>query len=344
LLIGAMIPTTGADARSGEQSAAATAYTVQDLGVTAGAIAVYAEALNDNGQVAGSMVVDPCCDVRAFLWTAGTMKDLSVYLPRGQSSSASYATGISPSGVVSGGVDAFTAPNTSTICGFVLQGSRAQCGTKAYVLNDVNDTRTAVGHGKGPDVCIAAKSVKGRTVRLLPSFGECLSDAMAINASGQIVGQVEVPSGSGHAALWEGSSVRDLGTLGGCDSWATDINDAGMIVGRSAPAGQCGALYKGFRWSNGRMTLLPPLPGFATSHAAAVNSSGATVGHSVQALSNETRAVVWDARNRISDLNALLPPGSGWFLVVANDINASGQIVGTGVHDGQTRGFLLTPV
>jgi probable HAF family extracellular repeat protein len=43
------------------------------------------------------------------------------------------------------------------------------------------------------------------------------------------------------------------------------------------------------------------------------------------------------------DLNELIPTGSGWELKEATDINDSGQIVGYGVKDGQTRAFLLTP-
>ncbi len=43
------------------------------------------------------------------------------------------------------------------------------------------------------------------------------------------------------------------------------------------------------------------------------------------------------------DLNSLLPPGSGWVLGQATGINDSGQIVGEGIINGQTHGFLLSP-
>jgi hypothetical protein len=45
------------------------------------------------------------------------------------------------------------------------------------------------------------------------------------------------------------------------------------------------------------------------------------------------------------DLNTLLVPDdvSNWVLTGAIDINDAGQIVGTGLHDGQVRGFLLSP-
>ena len=46
---------------------------------------------------------------------------------------------------------------------------------------------------------------------------------------------------------------------------------------------------------------------------------------------------------KIKDLNKMIPAGSGWVLTIASGINAAGQIVGMGTHNGKTRGFLLTP-
>jgi hypothetical protein len=46
----------------------------------------------------------------------------------------------------------------------------------------------------------------------------------------------------------------------------------------------------------------------------------------------------------MQDLNALIPPASGWELVEAFDVNEGGQIVGIGRHTGRTRAFLLSPV
>ena len=43
------------------------------------------------------------------------------------------------------------------------------------------------------------------------------------------------------------------------------------------------------------------------------------------------------------DLNTLLPPGCGWILTKANDINDNGWITGEGYINGQTRAYLLVP-
>jgi probable HAF family extracellular repeat protein len=45
----------------------------------------------------------------------------------------------------------------------------------------------------------------------------------------------------------------------------------------------------------------------------------------------------------MTDLNTLLVPGQNWRLDAARAISDQGQIVGTGLHDGQPRAFLLTP-
>lgn len=43
----------------------------------------------------------------------------------------------------------------------------------------------------------------------------------------------------------------------------------------------------------------------------------------------------------MTNLNNLLPNGSGWVLIDAWDINNSGHVVGYGTRNGYTRAFLL---
>lgn len=50
-----------------------------------------------------------------------------------------------------------------------------------------------------------------------------------------------------------------------------------------------------------------------------------------------------DARG-LRDLNTLIPPGSGWELFAANDINDAGQIVGYGRRGESLRAYRLTPL
>ena len=45
----------------------------------------------------------------------------------------------------------------------------------------------------------------------------------------------------------------------------------------------------------------------------------------------------------MQDLNDLIPPNSGWVLILANAINNKGEITGYGTIDGANHAFLLTP-
>ena len=82
--------------------------------------------------------------------------------------------------------------------------------------------------------------------------------------------------------------------------------------------------------------------GGPNSRAEGINENGKVVGTAHDA-SGAARAFVY-AAGLMSDLNAMIPPNSGWTLQIAMAVNDSGQIVGNGTApDGNTRAFLLTP-
>ena len=73
-----------------------------------------------------------------------------------------------------------------------------------------------------------------------------------------------------------------------------------------------------------------------------LNDAGWAVGYcSDSAKPNSSYAFVYDG-SKTTDLNTLIS-ASGWTLDVANAINTSGQIVGTGTLNGTPTSFLLTP-
>lgn len=72
----------------------------------------------------------------------------------------------------------------------------------------------------------------------------------------------------------------------------------------------------------------------------AVNSSHVVIGS--KTVSGVEHAATWQD-GTITDLNTLLPKGSGWQLQRATAINDNGDIAGIGTHEGKTRIFLLKP-
>jgi probable HAF family extracellular repeat protein len=137
------------------------------------------------------------------------------------------------------------------------------------------------------------------------------------------------------AVLWQAGARQDLGMLPGhTSSQARGINGVGHVVGWSGTTE--GAESHAVLWINGEPQDLGTLRGDVSSQALAVNAAGQVVGWS------GSRAFVWQG-GAMTDLNSLMPAGSGWVLTRATAINDAGQIAGTGLLDGQVRAFLLTP-
>ena len=174
----------------------------------------------------------------------------------------------------------------------------------------------------------------------LGTLGGPYSAAYAVGASGTVVGKADAEDGSTHAFAWTDSGgLTDLGTLGGANSAAYAVSSAGAVAGVSE-TGSNGTRH-GFLSVSGQMQDLAPLPGMDSSAAYAVNSLSQAVGTS-QTAAGGKRATLWQ-NGKPTDLNALLPSHSGWFLTEARAINDHGQIAGQGLWNGKPCAFLLTP-
>jgi probable HAF family extracellular repeat protein len=139
---------------------------------------------------------------------------------------------------------------------------------------------------------------------------------------------------------------------GAAGSSADDLNDAGQLVGSPGVGGmhRVHGAGRAFLYDSGTGTTtdIGTLPGYDNSYAAAINNAGQVVGSAWLPDSEADlirRAFLYDHRTGvISDLNDLIPQGTGWDLMDAFDISDVGQIVGQGLIDGEMHGFVLTPV
>jgi probable HAF family extracellular repeat protein len=163
-------------------------------------------------------------------------------------------------------------------------------------------------------------------IQEIGTLGGSFSFANDVNESGQVIGYSETQDGFERAFIWDKvNEMQELPTIAGSGTRATAINDLGLVVG-----GEFG--FGGFLWdaTNGIRTI--PIGGYD------INNHGQVVGGPVGDVA------IWDQTNGVQRLVNLIPANSGWEFEIAFSINDDGNIVGFGRLNGQTRGFLMTPI
>jgi hypothetical protein len=124
------------------------------------------------------------------------------------------------------------------------------------------------------------------------------------------------------------------------------INNEGAIAGTwgcglGFPFGQI------FTYRDGRFENLGYVFGESNQRAVlgGINRFGMIVGNAIPSGIEHPQfsPFVYFPGEGFQDLNQVIPSGSGWYLVHAVGINDRGQIVGTGLLNGDWHGFLLTP-
>jgi probable HAF family extracellular repeat protein len=176
--------------------------------------------------------------------------------------------------------------------------------------------------------------------------------ALGINNHGQVVGSSGVCAtiapppyvSADHAVLWEpdGTPV-DVGSGLGGPAGASAINERGDVSGTYLGANGPQA----YVWTPETRKARPLR--LADGFVAAVNTCCKTindrreiVGFMFNADFSQQHAFLWKD-GVMFDLNDLIPKGSPWILQLAAGINASGQIAGQGLINGEVHAFLATP-
>ena len=323
-------------------AAQAPRYTVSDLGPFT------PRGVNEVGQAAGFAIIGG----RGFaVLYDGTLKTIN---PNG----ASYAeaNAVNNNGQVIG-LASFcdivdgNCVNSRTRAFIYQQGAFTIFGTlggRDSVGHDINDAGLAVGSSSTPGTSTdisgstqAFTSGGGPLENLGARMGVGGSTAGAVNSVGQIAGHFSDRNGVGGFLYDSNDGTFSLFQLRGIPS---DINDLKQIVG--GLSGNDDGSGRAFLYAGSALKDLGTLlPAHTFSSARAINNAGQIVGVSSQSFftRQDERAFLYED-GRMLDLNGLIPPGSGWVLNVATDINNHGQIVGLGRLDGQERGFMLTPV
>lgn len=228
-------------------------------------------------------------------------------------------------------------------------------GSSSAVATDINARGNPVGVSAGTAVVFGKQ---GPTA--LPPLDEGVggtSRADAINDRGQVAGFAPATvTGSaspvGQAVLWtprgRGYVAAALERLAPARfARAYDVNARGTTAGEASRDNEAGtSVTRAVRWNGQTIQELPPVSDYRFTRANAVSNNGDVVGHASSFFGFPTidgAAVLWDD-GVAYDLNDLVADADGFVLRSAEDVDERGRITGFGTVEGQTRGFLLTPL
>jgi probable HAF family extracellular repeat protein len=298
----------------------------------------------------------------AFRWVGGRMQDLKTL-----GGTNSSATGAGDEGVAAGIAD--VTGGATSHAAIWYKGAITDLGTLSgpggfSFAQLINDQQQVVGGSTTADGGFHASVWNHGAVLDLGTLpcptSDCVSFGNGINDLGQTVGGSQVSDVPDpvlgfppfHATLWTKGTTEDLGAgpEGSIGSVAFNINNKSQVVGRFAPPDPVEeAVSHAFLWESGVMHDLgvPSGLGDDNSEANSLNDSGQIVGDSgvgfIESYAPD-HALLWQ-NGHWTDLNTLIPADSGYYLIVAFDVNARGQIVVWAVQlsTGNIHAALLTP-
>jgi probable HAF family extracellular repeat protein len=304
-------------------------------------------AINNNGDIIGSAPRPEDSFSSPFVLKAGGAP-LFLNPPASQAAAGAFASAaaLNNAGQVVGNSDngLFTAlewPAGSTTPTDLSQLPTLATSFFNTRATSINDTGLIVGFGQTPGSngdLTKSFTIQGNTVKVLPLLPRGVdADAAAVNSAGTtIVGDADTTTQDAVAVEWVNGAIKKFPALTGTlTSEALAVNASGQAVGAAVLTADGNA--HAVLWANGKATDLR-FPGGGDAEATGINGNGVIVGDSAG------RAFI-DRNGAATDLNTLIPAGSGVTLATAASINGNGVIVGTAVNaQGLNVGYELTPV
>lgn len=203
----------------------------------------------------------------------------------------------------------------------------------------INDSHViAVTSKNGANRVKPGRWTAGILTNIQPALGIANnpSASIAIDDNGAILGGYTTAAGTRGFINESGGAVNsmDIGGIGINYVRPQCLSKTGLVA-----CGYCfdGATDVAFKWTKtGGFEVIPLLPGQTFAYGTECNSNGVVVGWS------DNKCFIY-RNGAVGDLMTLLPPGSGWTaLNTADFINDEGQILGTGIHLGVFKNFLLS--
>jgi len=316
---------------------------LQQFGVSS-----FGSAINDSGQVAGSLQVD-ATTTDPFRYSGGVTSDLGNL--GGQNS-----LGLAINGA--GEVVGWSALDASVYHAFYWNGSALvdlktlaegtpsapYASSLAYA---VSDSGVIVGESQvDGSIGIGTRAfLYNGAMHQLPLPGAySYSAGLSINTQGDLLVRTQIPGNStwiytGYAADGSGGSFTQVPPLDASGSViGAQISDGGVVVGQATPPGDPFSFHA-IRYAGGVTQDLGLMSPWTYSAAAGINDAGLIAGCVYN--DNDERGAIYDGSWH--DLNDLVAPGSGMVIGCAFGINNAGQITGEGLINGEFHAYLLTP-
>ncbi len=335
-------------------TAPAQFYAVTDLGTLGGTNGM-AYGINSHEQIVGTMQTAGG-NYHAFMFDSGRLIDLGTL-----GGSNSWCYGVNDAGWMVGGanlpgtnIHAFLCTNALVNPMLIDLGTLGGTNSFGCMIAPHGDM---VGWSSLADGSHHAFFMTNFFTGMmdLGTQGGTNSEAYCINSNLMVVGYALMTNGTMEPimttnALYGSSSMMSmsmggLGAMGG-QSWF--INNLGDDVGEAQMAvGNVHAYLSGAGGMMGRMTVDLGTLGGSNSFAYCINDYRSVVGTAQMTNGSYHAFLLTNALGgmvRMMDLNNLIPTNSGWELMMARQMNTTGQIVGWGMHSGRTNAFLLTPV
>jgi probable HAF family extracellular repeat protein len=320
----------------------AQTYTITDLGTITKNSDSYsaAKGVNATAEVTGAASSNGDGGSEVFTWSDGVMTGLGTL-----GGNSGIGNGINASGQVAG----YAQNSAGTYRAFLATNG---------VLTDIGDlgggSAVAYGLNDSGQVVGSAVTADGSNHPFLYSNGVMTdlgtlgspngnawwNSAQGVNKSGVVTGTSYDAQGNFFAFSYSNGKMTQMGTLGGSWSQGYAINNRGQVAGLAYT--KSGAAHAFL--ANCATCTLKDLDASGgdttTSWGFAINDSGVVVGQFT--AGGGYHAFVYSG-GKFQDLNKLIPAGTGWMLVEANGINASGQIGGLGTIKNAEHAYLLTP-
>jgi probable HAF family extracellular repeat protein len=307
-------------------------------------------AINNNGDIIGDAPQAGSSFTQPFILKAGG-KPLFLSAPAGQAGNGfATADGLNNGDVVVGNFDTGLFSALKWPAGSASPADLSQLPTLANSFFNtqataVNDNGLIVGFGETPGSngdLTKSFTIQCSTVKVLPLLPRGSdANAVAVDPAGTtIAGNADTTTQAAMAVEWVNGAIKKLPALGSTfTSGALAVNAAGQVVGSAVlnSDGNAHALL----WANGKATDLRFGAG-GDAEATSINASGVAVGDG--AVGDGGQHAFISQNGTATDLNALIPAGSGVTLNTAASINDHGVIVGTAATaNGGTIGYELTP-